>query len=70
MSEVAADYPVHGIPLQRISLSQSAKLSAVSPVRGTPTFILIENGKEAGRIIGYSSERGFWRDLEEVIRRR
>lgn len=37
------------------------------PVRYTPTFILIENGSEVGRIEGYPGEDFFWGMLGRLL---
>ena len=37
--------------------------------RHTPTFVLIENGKEVGRITGYPGEDFFWPMLDEIFGR-
>jgi hypothetical protein len=72
MSEVAADYPAKGIPLQHVTVREAwpKTLGSIAPPRSTPTFILIENNEEAGRFSGYSSARAFWRTVEETIRSR
>jgi len=33
----------------------------------TPTFVLLNNGREIGRITGYPGEDHFWGLLEELI---
>ncbi len=49
-------------PLRRIILSKDMPLdiSLASPVVATPTFVLVENGKEVGRLTGYKDEASFW----------
>lgn len=37
------------------------------PVRFTPTFVLVDQGKELGRIEGYAGEHFFWGQLERLI---
>lgn len=56
-------------PLRRIAISESLSrdLSGFKPVVYTPTFILVENGREVGRITGYPGESHFWALLEELI---
>jgi hypothetical protein len=39
------------------------------PVLYTPTFVIIEDGVEAGRITGYSDEAMFWGMLDEILAR-
>lgn len=36
-------------------------------VHYTPTFVLVDNGREVGRIIGYPGEDNFWWMLENLI---
>ncbi|MCP4315734.1 MAG: hypothetical protein GY789_06865 [Hyphomicrobiales bacterium] len=45
-------YDRHGRTPENINLSK--------PVNFTPTFILIDNGQEVGRIEGYPGEDFFW----------
>ena len=33
----------------------------------TPTFILIRNGQEMGRIEGYPGQKNFWRFLDRIM---
>lgn len=49
-------------PLRRIMLSKETRLdiSLSAPVVATPTFVLVENGKEIGRLTGYKDEASFW----------
>ena len=50
------------LPLRRIDLDRQRadgiKLS--EPVRYTPTFVVVENGREVGRITGYINDDSFW----------
>ena len=39
------------------------------PVRFTPTFVLVQDGVETGRIEGYPGEDFFWPMLAELFRR-
>jgi len=43
-------------------------LSAVKPVRFTPVFILVDDGKEIGRMYGYKGKDDFWARLEVLLR--
>jgi thioredoxin-related protein len=49
-------------PLERIVLAGGppARLSLQAPVRYTPTFVLVEDDRELGRITGYPGEDHFW----------
>lgn len=38
-------------------------------VRVTPTFVVIDQGRELGRIVGYSGEQAFWVKLEQILAR-
>ena len=38
-----------------------------SPIRYTPTFVLVENGEELGRIEGYPGDVFFWGLLEQLF---
>jgi thioredoxin-related protein len=56
------------LPLRRIDI-QNQKASGValaSPVRYTPTFIVVDNGREVGRITGYSNDDAFWGQLDAL----
>lgn len=49
-------------PLRRVDLSSGAPGDVVlaAPVRFTPTFVLVDEGREVGRITGYASDEAFW----------
>ena len=49
---------VGGRPLKTLDLSENAKLGAKMEIRGVPTIILMRDGKEVGRMVGYA---GRWR---------
>jgi hypothetical protein len=44
-----------------------AELAAHQPERMTPSFILLRDGAEAGRIRGYPGEDFFWALLAELL---
>ncbi len=48
--------------LRRVDIhdERSADLAAVRGIVYTPTFVLMEGGKEVGRITGYAGEAFFW----------
>ncbi|HEX2116104.1 MAG TPA: thioredoxin family protein [Alphaproteobacteria bacterium] len=46
-----------------------ASLKLAAPVRYTPTFILVEDGVEVGRIVGYQGEDFFWGQLAGLLER-
>jgi len=56
------------LPLRRIDIGQQSKagLALVSPVLYTPTFVVVDNGKEIGRITGYISDDSFWGLLDSL----
>lgn len=49
-------------PLRRVSIEDPvpADLTLVRGIHYTPTFVLLENGAEVGRILGYPGEDFFW----------
>jgi len=56
-------------PLRRVDIHDPMPddLNFISGVIFTPTFILVDNGKEIGRIRGYASESFFWGLLQKLI---
>ncbi len=57
-------------PLQRYDLhSETPDVTFAQKVRFTPTFILINNGTEVGRIEGYPGEDFFWSLLTMMFER-
>lgn len=40
-----------------------------TPIRYTPTFVLIENGEELGRIEGYPGDAFFWGLLDRLLQK-
>jgi hypothetical protein len=56
-------------PVRQVNLDRDRDPSIVhAPIRYTPTFVLIENGKEVGRIEGYPGEEFFWVRLENLLK--
>lgn len=49
-------------PLRRVSIEDPVPgdLEHVRGIRYTPTFVLMEDGVEVGRILGYPGEEFFW----------
>ena len=39
------------------------------PVRFTPTFLVVEDGREIGRITGYMNDAMFWGLLDSILER-
>jgi Thioredoxin-like domain len=50
------------LPLRRVDLQnqRASGVALTSPIRYTPTFVVVDNGREVGRITGYSNEDSFW----------
>ncbi len=73
--EIAPIYPktVEGkrAPLRRVDLFAPLPddLKHLNLGRYTPTFILVHEGKEYGRIRGYPGEDFFWGLLEQMVAR-
>ncbi len=59
----------HIAPVRRVDIHGSPPddLKQIRPVIYTPTFVLIDNGKEFGRINGYPGEGHFWGLLDEMV---
>lgn len=57
------------LPMRQVDLDRSpdGKVILVSPVRFTPTFVLVEQGRELGRLEGYPGEDFFWGLLERLL---
>ena len=56
-------------PLRRVDIFDPVPddLKDIHPGHFTPTFVLLENGREVGRIRGYPGEDFFWGLLGEMI---
>ena len=56
-------------PLRKVMIhtNLAPAVQLKSPVTYTPTFVLIDNGHEVGRITGYPGEDFFWGYLAELI---
>lgn len=50
------------LPLRRVDLDRrsTSDILLAGPVLFTPTFVIVDNGREIGRITGYMSEDSFW----------
>ena len=57
-------------PLRRLEEDEPvpADIHLKTTVRYTPTFVLIEKGREVGRIQGYPGEANFWALLGEMLK--
>lgn len=58
-------------PLRRIMLEgpRPSGIVLASPVSFSPTFVLVEDGREIGRITGYPGADFFWGMLAELIQK-
>lgn len=71
--EVAPVYPktVEGkrAPLRRVDIAapRPADLAAIGGVVYTPTFVLMDGGREIGRIVGYGGDEIFWSLLTDLV---
>jgi len=57
--------------LRRIDIDDGipGNLSNIANVQFTPTFVLVKDGKEIGRIVGYPGESFFWQLLSQLLNR-
>ena len=62
-TEVGRRIAIHFIDLDA---ADGPRIKLVSPVRFTPTFVLVNEGREVGRIEGYPGEDFFWSRLEAL----
>ncbi|MSP89632.1 MAG: hypothetical protein EXQ92_12620 [Alphaproteobacteria bacterium] len=73
--EIAPIYPKTELgrrsPLRRVDIraTRPEDLKAITGVRYTPTFVLVDGGAEIGRIVGYLGEEQFWSLLQELFDR-
>lgn len=56
-------------PLRRVDLEmpRPADLAHIKSVTFSPTFIVMDEGRELGRIIGYPGQDFFWPMLQEIL---
>ena len=57
------------IPLRKVDIDDEphADFKHLEGLIYTPTFVVMDNGKELGRIIGYPGEDFFWQYLNEIL---
>ena len=57
-------------PVRMVDLKQpdQPRVELAGRVVYTPTFVLIDGGREVGRIEGYPGEDFFWARLEKLVR--
>jgi thioredoxin-related protein len=63
-TDIGRQAPVRLVDLEHIS---EMKLALQSPVRFTPTFVLVDEDREIGRIEGYPGEDFFWGMVERLL---
>jgi thioredoxin-related protein len=57
------------VPLRKRDIADMSRdLSLRGPIRYTPTFVVVEGGRELARIEGYAGDDFFWAQLENLIR--
>jgi hypothetical protein len=58
-------------PLRRVDIKDQARAGVAlkQPVTATPTFVLVEDGSEVGRLVGYPGHDFFYGLLGEVLAR-
>lgn len=72
-AEIAPIYPKtdesRTAPLRRIDLDRPrpADLAAIDPGAFTPTFVVIDEGREIGRIRGYPGDAFFFGLLDRIL---
>jgi hypothetical protein len=56
-------------PLRRVDMgaARGSEPGLASPIRYTPTFVLIDSGREIGRITGYMGDDAFWGLLGKML---
>lgn len=56
-------------PLRRVDIHEPwpDDLGFVRPEAFTPTFVLVDNGREIGRMRGYAGDEFFWVLLAEML---
>ena len=74
-AEVAPGYPAtsegQAAPLRRFDIGngQPGDVKLARPVRFTPTFVLVDEGREVGRITGYIDNGMFWGLFGQMLAR-
>ncbi len=58
-------------PLRRVDIQtrRPADLAHLKEVHISPTFVLVDEGREVGRIVGYSGDQFFWPQLQRLLTR-
>lgn len=65
----ADTFPGSRAPLRRVYLTDPRPddLKHVAGIRGTPIFVLLDDGREVGRIVGYATPELFWSQLRALL---
>jgi hypothetical protein len=72
--EVGPSYPNSSegqqAPLRRLDIrdQETAGVTFARPVHATPTFVLVDNGREVGRIVGYPGSHYFYPRVAELLK--
>lgn len=72
-AEIAPAYPKteegKRAPLRRVDINAPwpGDLAGIATERFTPTFVLVEDGKEIARMRGYPGDEFFWYRLGEML---
>lgn len=58
-------------PLRRVDVAarRPVDLARIGAIVYTPTFVLVHDGREYGRIVGYSGQEAFWWLLSDLVKR-
>lgn len=71
--EIAPDYPRSQAgavaPLRHVDIfeSRNGGIDGLEPAVFTPTFVLVEDGLEVGRMLGYPGRRYFYPEIQKLI---
>jgi hypothetical protein len=56
----------HAAPLRRVNAARGLPPD-LADIRSVPTFILRDNGREVGRIVGYRDPMSFYRNVDALL---
>jgi thioredoxin-related protein len=59
------------VPARRLDIDarRPSDLAKIRDVDVTPTFVLVDQGHEVGRIVGYNGKLRFWADMRKLLAR-
>ena len=75
LAEIGPGYPHTDegkrAPLRRVNINRQDRVGVVlrTAVTATPTFVLVEDGREVGRITGYPGADYFYPALDELLQK-